>query len=158
MKEMKKQPNSRTCFLCGRENDVSLKMSWFNDDDQQKVYSTITIPECFNSYPGIAHGGVVGAILDETSGRAVMLNDNFDNLMVTMKLEVTYRQPTPCGEPLTVTGWVEKNTGSRAHVAGEIRRADGTLTASCKAIIVKPPKQVMDGWDAEKNFWKVYED
>lgn len=158
MKELKRQPNSRTCFLCGRENDISLKMTWYNDDEEQKIYSEITIPEKFNSYPGIAHGGVVAAILDETSGRAVMLNDRFNNLMVTMKLEVTYRQPTPCGEPLKVIGWVTKETGSRAHVEAELRKQDGTLTAACKGIIVRPPKQVMERWEEDKEFWKVYED
>jgi hypothetical protein len=31
MRNMKKQASSRICFVCGRENDISLKMSWYED-------------------------------------------------------------------------------------------------------------------------------
>ncbi|MFA6472781.1 MAG: PaaI family thioesterase [Candidatus Latescibacterota bacterium] len=155
---MTKQPASRTCFCCGKQNDVSLKMTWYNDYENNKVRSTITIPEHFNGYPGIVHGGIVAAVLDETSGRAIMLDKNFDNLMMTLNLQVTYRRPTPTQVPLEVTGWVIRQSASRAQVAGEIRLPDGTVTAECTAVVVKPPAQVMDKWEAERSFWKVYDD
>jgi uncharacterized protein (TIGR00369 family) len=158
MTERTKQSASRTCFCCGRENDVSLKMTWYNDYENNKVRSTVTIPEHFNGYPGIVHGGIVAAVLDETSGRAIMLDKNFDNLMMTLNLQVTYRRPTPTEVPLEVTGWVIRQSASRAQVAGEIRLPDGTVTAECTAVVVKPPAQVMSKWDAEKPFWKVYDD
>lgn len=155
---MEKQPNSRSCFLCGRENEISLKVSWYNDNESQKVIGRVTVHDHFNSYPGVVHGGIVAALLDETSGRAVMLNGRWDNLMVTMKIEVTYRRPTPCGVPLTIIGWVIKESASRAQVAGEIQLPDGTVTASCTAIVVKPPKEFLQEWEAEKPYWHVYED
>ena len=80
MDSMIRQPTSRTCFMCGRENSYGLKMVWYNNLESNQVEAVITIPEQFNGYPGIAHGGIVAAILDETSGRAVMLDGNFDNL------------------------------------------------------------------------------
>lgn len=155
---MEKQPNSRTCFLCGRENDISLKMSWYNDYEHQQIVSKITISENFNSFPNIVHGGIVAAVLDETAGRAIMLDKDWDNLMVTIKLEVLYRHRTPCNEPLTVVGWIVKKSKNRAQVAGEIRRSDGTVTASCTAIIVRPPKDFFETWEKEKEFWRVYPD
>lgn len=155
---MDKQPSSRGCFVCGRQNETGLHMDWYNDDQSQRVIGTVTVPKNFNGYPGVVHGGIVAAILDETAGRAIMLNREFDNLMVTMKLEVTYRQPTPCGVPLSVAGWVVRGSGSRAQVAGEIRRPDGVVTATAKALIVKPPPEFIEEWKAEKPFWQVYED
>ena len=68
---MIKQPTSRTCFACGRENDSGLKMTWYNNPESNQVEASVTIDEHFNGYPGIVHGGIVAAILDETSGRAV---------------------------------------------------------------------------------------
>ena len=153
---MQKQANSRSCFLCGIENDMSLKMTWYEDHDEQKVHATVIVPEHFNGYPGVVHGGIVTAILDETSGRAVMLKSGKDTLMVALKLEVTFRRPTPTDTPLTVTGWVIKQRTSRAEVAGEIRLPDGTLAAECKAIVVRPPQEILDSWEAEKPYWKVY--
>lgn len=155
---MDKQPTSRTCFVCGRENDMSLKMTWYNDDDAGKVRATLVVPEHFNGYPGIVHGGILAAILDETSGRAIMLNGDFDNFMVTLKLEITYRRPTPTETPLEITGWLIRKGANRAQVAGDIRLPDGTVTAECTAVVVKPPKEIEDMWEPEKVFWKVPED
>ena len=155
---MQKQKNSRGCFLCGLENDASLKMTWYEDHQKQQIRSTVTVPDHFNGYPGVVHGGIVSAILDETAGRSVMLNAGEDALMVAVKLEVTFRRPTPTNTPLTVIGWVIKQTASRAQVAGEIHLSDGTLTAECKAIVVPPPKEILDNWEHEKPYWKVYDD
>ena len=157
-KKMEKQPNSRTCFLCGRQNDISLKMSWYNDREARLVRATVTVPEHFNGYPNIVHGGIVAAILDETAGRAIMLDTGPDNLMVTIKLEVKYRLPTPTNTPLTVVGWVIKGGKTRARVASEIRLPDGTVTAECTAIIARPPEEIVQRWESEKPFWRVYED
>jgi len=155
---MMKQKNSRGCFLCGLENEFSLRMKWYEDHQAQQIRSTVVVPDHFNGYPGVVHGGIVSAILDETAGRAVMLNSGEDALMVALKLEVTFRRPTPTNTPLTVIGWVIKQTASRAQVAGEIRLPDGTLTAECKAIVVPPPKEILDNWEHEKPYWKVYDD
>ena len=155
---MHKQANSRGCFLCGLENDASLKMRWYEDHQARQVRSTVTVPGHFNGYPGVVHGGIVSAILDETSGRAVMLKSGKDALMVALKLEVRFRRPTPTNTPLTVIGWTIKQNTYRAQVAGEIRLPDGTLTAECKAIVVPPPKEILDKWEAEKPYWKVYDD
>ena len=157
MNIMEKQPNSRTCFVCGQQNPIGLKLSWYNDLDAQQIRATVTVPEHFNGYPDVVHGGILAAILDETAGRAIML-DNTHNLMVTLKLEVTYRRPTPTKTPLTVIGWVIKQGKNRAQVAGEIRLPDGTVTAECQALVVRPPKEISQRWEAEKPFWRVYDD
>ena len=133
-------------------------MSWYEDHEAGQVTSTLTVPEHFNGYPGVVHGGIVSAILDETSGRAVMLKSGKDALMVSVKLEVTFRLPTPTGTPLTVVGWVLKQSESRARVAAEIRLPDGTLTAECTAVVVRPPREILDSWEAEKPYWKVYDE
>ena len=155
---MRKQANSRSCFLCGLQNNVSLKMRWYEDHNEQLVRTTVTVPEHFNGYPGVVHGGIVTAILDETAGRSVMLKSGKDALMVALKLEVTFRRPTPTETPLNVIGWVIKQSKSRAKVAGEIRLPDGTLTAECQAVVVRPPQEILDRWEAEKPYWKVYDD
>ncbi len=89
--------------MCGRENSSGLKMVWYNNLESNRVEAIVTIGEQFNGYPGIAHGGIVAAILDETSGRAAMLDGNFDNLFVTLRLNMTYRKPTPTNTPLSIS-------------------------------------------------------
>jgi uncharacterized protein (TIGR00369 family) len=154
---MHKQPSSRFCFLCGKENDSGLKMEWKSDTENQRVIARVRVPDHFNGYPGVVHGGIVAAILDETAGRATLLEDD-DNLMVTLKLEITYRQPTPTEEELTVVGWPTRITSRRALVEGELFNQKGEITATCKAVVVRPPEKIKAGWEQEKQYWKVYND
>jgi len=69
---MKKQPNSEMCFVCGRKNPVGLYMR-FHDNGETEVVSEFTVPEHYQGYPGIVHGGVVAAMLDEVVARVSMM-------------------------------------------------------------------------------------
>jgi uncharacterized protein (TIGR00369 family) len=156
---MDKQRSSRTCFLCGRQNPIGLKMTWYNDYEAKQVHATVTVPEEFNSYPRVVHGGIIAALLDETSGRSLLLDgDTADNLFVTLKLEVKYRQPVPTGQPLTVRGWIIRRTPTRAKVGADLLLPDGSLAAEAEAIVVRPQQEFFDRWEPEKQYWKVYED
>ena len=154
---MVKQPTSRTCFLCGCENKFGLKMVWYNNLDSNQVEATVTIPEQFNGYPGIAHGGIIAGILDETSGRAGMLDGNFDNLFITLKLNMTYRKPTPTNTPLKVVGWLEHKGNIGMKVAAKLLLPDETVTAECKAVVARPTGEVSKSWEHERKFWRVEE-
>ncbi len=151
-----RQPNSRMCFICGVQNPVGLRMRIYNDPDNQCIYSIVNVPEHFQGYPGVVHGGIVATMLDEISGRATLLNGDDQNLMVTMKLEVKYRQPTPTLTPLKVIGRVVTLSPSRAKVRGEIQLPDGTVTAECEGLLARPPEEFSTKWEAERPYWKVY--
>jgi len=155
---VERQPSSRTCFLCGRDNPVGLKMVWDNHPEEGEIRCTITVPEHFNGYPGIVHGGIVGAILDETAGRAVLLDGEPDDLMVTAKMEVTYRRPTPTGTPLLVVGRVVGRSEKRAETQGEIRLPDGTVSARATVWLARPPKGILADWEAERQYFRVDSD
>ncbi len=153
-----RQPNSRMCFICGLQNPIGLHMSIYSDPDDNCVFSTVIIPDHFQSYPGVVHGGIVATMLDEISGRATLLNGDDQNLMVTMKLEVKYRLPTPTQTPLRIVGRVVSMTETRAKVQGQIQLADGTITAECENLLVRPPEDFRTQWEAERPYWKVYPD
>ena len=152
-----KQPSSRTCFMCGKQNEFGLQMEWYNNAETKQVEGTISVPEHFNGYPGIVHGGIIAAILDETAGRSVMLEGNFDNLFVTLKLDITYRSFTPTDTPLKAVGWLNSKGNRSMKVAAELRLPDGTVTAECEAVVVRPTEDVLKTWEAERPFWRVYD-
>jgi len=147
MSEKIYQPTSVSCLLCGKDNPISLKVKWLNNYEKNQIETSIVIPQEFCSFKGTTHGGFVAALLDETAGRAIMLDNNFDRLMVTMKLETTYKKPTPTGVPVTVIGRVIKDSGTRAVVEGEIVLSDGTVSATCTALLFKLPDSVSSGLD-----------
>jgi uncharacterized protein (TIGR00369 family) len=152
-----KQPASRNCFVCGVQNPFGLALQ-FVDDGDSTVRAEFTVPEQFNGYPGIVHGGIVATILDETSGRALLARGHdFRNLFVTLKMEIRYRQPTPTNTRLTAVGSIVKAGASRATVHGEIRLPDGTVTAEADCIVARPPHEFAERWEPERPFWKVYD-
>ncbi len=151
----KRQPSSRSCFVCGRENPVGLKVRWDQDSERQEIRGVVTLPEHFNGYPGVAHGGIVAAVLDETAGRSILIDGGFDELMVTAKLEVVYRRPTPTGVPLTAVGRLVRRTESRAEAEAELLLPDGSVAARATVLLARPPEEIKTRWGAERPYWKV---
>jgi acyl-coenzyme A thioesterase PaaI-like protein len=154
---MERQPSSRSCFVCGRENGGGLRARFESDRAGGEVRSTVSIPERFNGYPGVAHGGVLTALLDEAVVRTALLDGGFDDLLVTARIEVTFRRPIPTETPVTVAARLLGRTGSRARAQAEIRLADGTVAARAAALLARPPPEVASGWAAERPFWRVDE-
>jgi uncharacterized protein (TIGR00369 family) len=154
---VRRQPNSRMCFVCGRQNPVGLKVDFYEDHEANQLKAEVVVPDKYQGYPGVVHGGIISAILDEVSGRAVMIEGGDDRLLATLRLTVRFRRPTPTETPLTAVGWVEHAGGIGTRVAGEIRLTDGTVTAECEALLIEPPASFQEAWEDEKPFWKVYD-
>ena len=75
--------------------------------------------------------------------------------MVTAKLEVMYRRPTPTGTPLLVVGRVVGRSERRAETRAEIRLPDGTVSARATVLLARPPKEIREGWEAERPYFTV---
>ncbi len=152
---VERQPSSRSCFVCGRDNDVGLKMIWENHPEEGEIRSTVTVSERFNGYPGVVHGGILAAMLDETAGRAILLDGDPDELMVTAKLEVFYRRPTPTDTPLLLVGRLVGRTETRAEAKAEVRLPNGMVSARGRVLLARPPREILAGWEQERQYFKV---
>jgi acyl-coenzyme A thioesterase PaaI-like protein len=150
-----RQPSSRACFVCGRENVLGLKARFEADPAAREVRTTVVVPEPMNGYPGTVHGGILSALLDETAVRTGLLDGGFEDLMVTGKLEVVFKRPTPTETPLTVVARLGRRGTSRASASAEVRLPDGTVTATAEVLLVRPPPEVAAAWAAERPHWRV---
>ena len=157
------QPSARWCFVCGVENPFGLKIRFFNDG-YHNVLARITLGEEYQSYPGIAHGGILATILDETMGRATLSTDDGpreiteERFMFTMKMETRYRKSVPLNEEFTVRARVDKDRGRMVIVSGEIVLPDDSVAVEAKATLVDiPTDQIGDMLSrAEAIGWQVY--
>jgi acyl-coenzyme A thioesterase PaaI-like protein len=154
---MKKQPSSYHCFICGKKNPVGLKMDFY-DNGSGEVTAEQVIPDVYQGYPGVVHGGITAAMLDETAGRAVMSIGDEHRFFMTVKLEIKYRKPVPTETPLTIVGQLKNMRGRRATVHGEIRLPDGAVAAEAEALLAEIPASMIEGIDPETLGWKVYDD
>jgi uncharacterized protein (TIGR00369 family) len=151
--DWKVQGTSRMCFVCGRENPVGLHLHFYEDLEAHQIIVPLNIPEQYQGYPGVVHGGILATILDETTGRAINVGRDAEQFWVTAKLEIRYRRPTPTETPLTAVGWVVSLRSRTAEVAGEIRLPDGTVTAEATAVVVCPSRETIKAWEEERRFW-----
>ncbi len=83
-------PHSTRCFVCGLENPVGLKHNFYVYKDY--VCSDIFIPDGFNSFKDIVHGGIVSALLDETMSWSAFVFAKGHNLYFTRDLNVKFRK------------------------------------------------------------------
>lgn len=151
-----KQPNSRHCFVCGIENPVGLHLAFYSTDANE-VVAEVTIPDGYQGYPGVVHGGILASMLDEAAGRAVMGGDIW-RLMVTARLSVRYRKPVPIGQPLRLVGRLERRHGRLAKAHSEIQLPDGTVGAEAEALLADVPTPPGEAPDMDSLGWKVYPD
>ncbi len=152
-----KLPNSRMCFICGLENPIGLHLHMY-ETAPGEVEATYTAPEHFQGYPGVLHGGIVGAILDELSGRALIGPDPMaPRFMFTAKLEIKYRRNVPVGVPLKIVGKAGKSRGRSAESwAGIYDTRTGELLAEANSLLINVPPELVDASDLERLGWKVY--
>jgi acyl-coenzyme A thioesterase PaaI-like protein len=153
-----KQPNSRHCFVCGLENTFGLHLSFY-ENVPGEVTAEITVPEHYQGYPGVVHGGIVAAMLDEVTGRVHMGADpQKPRFMYTARLHIRYRKNVPVEQPLKLVGRAGKDKGRTATATGEIRGPQGDLLAEAEALLIDVPADYLSDVDLEALGWKVYDD
>ncbi|MBN2550153.1 MAG: PaaI family thioesterase [Anaerolineales bacterium] len=150
------QPSSRDCFVCGVVNPSGLHLSFYQIGPGEVTAEYIVSPQ-YQGYPGVVHGGIVAAMLDETAGRSQMGVDH-PRFMYTARLDISYRKPVPVGQPLRLVG---KALDSRRHVAravGYIYDQQGNLLAEAQALLIDIPEEKLAAVDMEGLGWRVYSD
>lgn len=94
------------------------------DEGASRYESGVTFGVHHQGGPGIAHGGIVGAALDEACGLLATWH-RFPT--VTARIAIRYRRPAPINRPLRVTALVTSDRGRRIEISAELREADEVL-------------------------------
>jgi len=148
-----KQPNSSTCFVCGVENQQGLGLSFY-ETGPDTVETTVVLPEHLQGYPGVAHGGIVTALLDEVTLRAAVIGQP-EHLMVTGKIEVRFRQNVPIGVPLRVVGTLLERKRRATRTRGEVLLPDGRVGAEAESILMDHPESGMSREALTALGWRI---
>lgn len=95
-----------------------------------------------NGHPGVMHGGVTCALLDESMGLLGMLHTNNivdtgprDSLF-TANLNVSYRAPIPTPSVVIIKVWLGKRTGRKWYMKGQIINERGQILADAISLWV----------------------
>ncbi|MBV7272515.1 PaaI family thioesterase [Clostridium sp. PL3] len=150
---LKKQHNSKKCIVCGMENNLGLKASFYEIENNEVVAIFKSLEE-HQSYPGRLHGGIASAILDETIGRAIMIKD--PNMWgVTIELNLKYKKPVPLNEELKVVGRIIKDTRRVFEGTGEILLSNGEVAVTAQGKYFKMPVDKITDSEFQEDEWKI---
>jgi uncharacterized protein (TIGR00369 family) len=148
-----KQPNASTCFVCGRDNPIGLKMQFY-DDDIDTVSSTLTLEKPYEGYPGIVHGGILASILDEVVGRVAMVGDHH-HFMMTVNMKVQYRNPVPVGTQIVAQGKAVRLKGRIGKAQGKIFLPDGSIACEAELTLADMPETIKSDERVAALGWRV---
>jgi acyl-coenzyme A thioesterase PaaI-like protein len=124
--ELNDTTDYQRCFVCGQRNPFGLHLVFRIEDDT--IAADFQPREEHQGFPGVIHGGIVAAVLDEALGRTAMLGSHPEWTM-TGRLELRYRHFVPYGPLLRVRA-------SLGAERGRMHQASGTLTLASDESVV----------------------
>ncbi len=133
---MQEAPDSprRWCFGCGEANPEGLGIQFRIEG--RRVTGEFRTRRAHEGFPGLAHGGIAAAAIDEAMGWAMYAAGAW---AMTARLQVRYRRPLPLGERLEVSAEVVRDRGRWLEAEGRLRIPDGPLLADAKAVFMRLP-------------------
>jgi uncharacterized protein (TIGR00369 family) len=126
----------------------------FEDDGELEVVSNYTVPGHYQGYPGIVHGGVLAAMLDEVVARVSMIGDPH-HFMMSVRLEILYRHPVPTETPLQVVGRILRLRGRLGKAEGRIILPGGTVACEATMTLADIPQELLTSVNLSLLNWKV---
>ncbi len=128
--ELNDTTDYQLCFVCGQRNPYGLHMV-FRLEKDSVVSDFQPLPE-HQGFPGIIHGGIVAAVLDEALNRTSMLSDS-PTWMMTGRLEVRYRRYVPYGPMLRTRASPGVQRGRMVQASGVITFSEDEKTVLAEA-------------------------
>jgi len=116
------------------------------------VYADYTPRPEHQSYPGVMHGGLITAMLDELIGRTAIASNLW---CMTAKLQVRFKKPVPIGAPLKLKGLITKKTDRLLEGRGEIRLDDGSLAVEAVGTYIRIPDDQVSQFRDALGGWRV---
>ena len=132
------------CFGCSPHNERGLQLA-FTQVAPSAVQVGYTAPDHTCGAPGVIHGGIQAALLDEAIGFAIFAHDQSSGdpsatagaavrrNVVTVEFDLRYRRPAPVGVELTLRAEVVHASDKDYLTVAQILDAGGAVLTSATA-------------------------
>ena len=121
------------CFACGPANPIGMRLHFDRAPGGDGVLARATLAAEYQGWRGIAHGGIVMALLDEAMAHAAGFAGHRG---VTANVSVRFRKPVPLEVPIEIRGRVTWQRRNVLGVEGHVFDADGNLLARAQGSFV----------------------
>ena len=120
------------CFACGALNEHGIHLDLHVDGD--RCWTELALPDRFQGWDGIAHGGIICTVLDEVMAWSLATTDNWG---LTARMSVDFKRPVRLGVPIRGEGWVTAVRRRLVETAARIvDPASGEVLATATATYV----------------------
>jgi acyl-coenzyme A thioesterase PaaI-like protein len=123
------------CFGCGADHKTGLGMA-VRAGEGVSVQAEFTVTADHQGAPGLAHGGLLAAALDEALGSLAWL---MRITAVTGRLETEFVRPVPVGSTLYLTARCGGLAGRKVYTSaeGHLDAPDGPVAIRAAAVFVQ---------------------
>jgi uncharacterized protein (TIGR00369 family) len=125
------------CFACGPSNPIGMHLHFDRERDGDGVVAALELAPVYQGWRGIAHGGIVMALLDEAMAHAAGFAGHRG---VTANVSVRFRKPVPIGRPIEVRGHVTWQRRNVLGVNASVFDAAGSVLAHAEGSFVSRGK------------------
>ena len=103
------------CFACGTLNAHGLHLDLHVEVG--RAWTELALPDRFQGWNGIAHGGILTAILDEVMAWSLVGADDWG---VTARMAIDFKRPVEIGRPIRAEGWITRSRRRVVDTEGHI--------------------------------------
>jgi len=154
-KVVRKQPNSKMCYVCGLKNPIGLKATFYELENGE-VAGEFRFGEEYQGYPDRLHGSIAAGLLDEAIGRAIRTRYSEEAMGQTVELHLRYRAAIPLNQPLRIVARVTRDIRRLYEGTAELKLADGTVAVEATGKYFSLIGDTLPAEELEAQEWRVY--
>ena len=122
-----------SCFGCGADNPLGLKLTFNGDPVQQKAWAELDPPSFLAGGAKMMHGGFIALLLDEVSSKVL---STIGKRGVTRNIEVSFEKPVPLGNRIFLEAELVKQEKRKHFINAQILNAEKQVLAKSKALFL----------------------
>lgn len=130
--------------VTGDDNPASLGAHFWREGEQ--IVMTATFGPAFEGAPGMGHGGVLAALIDEAMGLVVATQRV---LAFTAQLNIAFRSPVPMNRPVVARAWIQGREGRKFTVDAVVKAGETVLSEATGLFISVDPEKFVENLAAD---------
>jgi acyl-coenzyme A thioesterase PaaI-like protein len=143
------------CFACDPRNRLGLRMKFYADDEKGEVFTKLRLEEHLSGFPGILHGGIQCALVDEVAFWAMF--DKLKKIGVTMRVEMDFVKKVDNPGALEIRGRIEQIRDRRVTVKVNIYDGQNNLATRSRVTYFIPKREMLYRIMGEERFTEKFQ-
>lgn len=129
------------CFACDPRNNLGLRLKFFADDEEGDVFTKITPEKHLQGFPGILHGGIQCALVDEVAYWTMF--DKHKKIALTTSIDMEFVRPVGTSSELTVRGRIVEEKERKVTVQVNILNEGNKVCTKSTVEYVIPRREML---------------